>query len=86
MVCFETLGLELPQRSSRKSEGIATGLRSSKRDATFSELRRQLFKVVTSGLPRRNPELEFAIAFSDNKCRRLNGCWHKKIDTLTTLD
>ena len=48
------------------SEGVATVLRVERRNATLSELRIGEMTRVIPGLPKRNPGLELAYAFSVN--------------------
>jgi len=54
----------MPQEILRNSEGVATDLRFANDDATPSELRVKKLRGVSSGLPKRNPGLELANAFS----------------------
>ena len=63
-VCFETLGSKDPQEISRNSEGVASALRFANGGATLSELRLEEMNGSSPGLPKRNPGLELANAFS----------------------
>ena len=68
-VCFETLGCEMPQKTPRNSEGVANALRLAcgnaipiNRDCIFKK------SGFYPGLPKLNPGLELANAFSVVGC------------------
>jgi hypothetical protein len=53
-----------PQEIFHNSEGVAIALHSANVDSTLSELRLREMNGCSSGLPKRNPGLELANAFS----------------------
>ena len=64
MVCFETLGLEVPSEILRNPERGCALCPLKDSDATLSELGFDKCNALVPGLPKRNPGLELANAFS----------------------